>query len=194
MPEKSSEQPEQASAKASIEYVASVLGVSSFMVPIGGYSASDELRNETFAQAEDTHNEDVQNNVAYEGELNSTLAFVVNLETLDVAGRDLFERMVKAMKKDPSEVLLLPLQLGEGSRALDILKAHPREAVVVFGVDSAERLARAEKWFLARWAEPQPGVPTIATHSLSEILARPELKKIVWQHLQLAMQRLKLIT
>ena len=94
------------------------------------------------------------------------------------------------MKKEPMEVLLLPIDLGQGPHAMEVLNAHPRDAVVAYGLETAERLAVDEQWLLARWTELKPNIPVIATHSLPDILARPELKKIVWQHLQMAMQRL----
>jgi hypothetical protein len=182
------------SVKASIEYVASVLGVSSFMAPRGGFAPLERsvIEEEIFAARSENVGGTFQlpADVAYEGEIGSRLVFVANKEALDANGRDLFERMVKAMKKDPAQVLLLPLDLGQGPHAMEILKAHPRDAIVAYGLETAERLAVDSEWLLARWTEPQPNIPVIATHSLPDILARPELKKIVWQHLQMAMQRL----
>jgi hypothetical protein len=168
---------ENPSAKASIEYLATVLGITSFIAP----AVRSENVGGTFQLPVD---------VVCEGELASRLVFVVNKEALDANGRELFERMVKAMKKDPAQVLLLPIDLGQGPHAMEILAAHPRDAVVAYGLETAERLAVDEQWLLARWTEPQPNIPVLTTHSLPDILARPELKKIVWQHLQMAMQRL----
>ena len=175
------------SAKASIEYLASVLGVTSFMVPEG---TAIEPQPEASVVQPVAVEAALPTDVKSEGALDSRLVFVANLESLDANGRDLFERMVKAMKREPGDVMLVSLDLGQGPHALEIIASQPRSAVVVYGLEAAERLAVDEAWFLARWNEPVAGVPVIVTHSLQDILARPELKKVVWQHLQMAMQRL----
>ena len=169
---------DQISASASVAYLATVLGVESFLAPPG---IPTEIVS-SFASSRA---------FALEGPENARLVFIAPSDELRDSNAELLSKMVQAMKVDPASTLQVSLaSQGSCDDLFSQLAQSPRTAVVVLGVSAAKRLSGDENWIMARWLEPHEGIPVLITHSLAEIAGNNELKRLVWQHLQMVMKRL----
>ncbi len=96
---------------------------------------------------------------------------------------ELLKRMIQAMKLEMSQVSI------SEEVALRSIPA------VCFGLESWTRLQARYSGLvdfteaLGTWQSALDGV-VLATHSLTEVGLQPQLKKVVWQHLQEVMKRL----
>lgn len=87
--------------------------------------------------------------------------------------QELFVKIVQAMGYSPSQV-------GVGQEVPAVLDAQ----ILVRMTGGSEA---------GRWSETRAGdhlVSTLTTHSLEDLLARPELKRETWTHLKTAAQKL----
>lgn len=172
--------------KASVAYLARVLGIESVLLPPDlaavSASASEVLAHQPASAS-------MTGATIESGPSDAALAFLIPYEHFTGETRALWAKMVQAMKQDPDATGLFGLRVVD-DKIWDRLLAVPRQAVVVLGETAATRLFQDEEWIAARWLEPRPGLPLLVTHGLDAMLANPDLKRSAWLHLQMVMKRL----
>lgn len=171
------------SREASIAYLKTVLGVEAFILP---------LVSESEAQVGDIGLDQPQERLlSTSGPDESPFVIVVEANSVSNETSSLLERMVTAMKQNIDELLVVKLHSNvTPEQAIPVLANHPRKAVLIFGAQAGELLSGGKKLPMAQWLAPLPEVPVLVTYGLEEIQAQPDLKKTVWQHLQMIMQNL----
>lgn len=157
------------SAQASIAYLKTVLGIESFILPADFSPVA----------------------VSHSGPVDSDFAVVVAASIMTESTSKLLERMLAAMKRSADDTLTITIsENSTPDQVMPVLAEYPRKSVLVFGEMTGELLSGGKRLPMAQWLAPLPEVPVLLTHGLDEIETQPELKKIVWQHLQMAMQKL----
>lgn len=101
----------------------------------------------------------------------------------------LIEKMIRAMKLEIGEVLLMSWN-EHVPQSDQCIATVPDQAngrpVLIFGKSAAERILGPDAT-LGQWMKWR-GVQVMATHSPRELLAQPEYKKSTWVHLQTIMK------
>jgi uracil-DNA glycosylase len=196
------------SSNHSVAYLATVLGIESVLLPVQTEDPASIPASPALSKPR----------VISTGLLDSRLVFVVeNPACLDGEAGELLEKMILAMKQQPAEVLKLAfVPTGDGGgelggdvggdvggdsndawirqpasdAAFGVLNQAPRGSVVIFGDRAATTLLGEGAWPHGQWLATSPGIAILVTNGVSEILARPELKRTVWTHLQMAMKKM----
>ncbi len=181
---------DQPDAKASVAYLARVLGVESVLLPETDFVAPAQQPSEAIVRpVAETIVEPIIEATIEAGPADAPLVFLVPYQHMNGETRDLWTKMVQAMKQDPGEVWLFGLGVTDAD-IWERLAGHPRKAIVVLGENAATRLFGEQEWIAARWLEPRPGLHVLVSHGLDAMLTNPDLKRSAWQHLQMAMKRL----
>ena len=167
-----------------IHYLRDVLGIESLVMPF-----VDTAFEDSFASS------DVVSESRSSGDENAAKVIVlVSSETaafpLDGVSGELTRKMVEAMKLSAPDVFILEWTHAHTPAPTEIMQALLRSAkpVLIFGAGTARSLlGHFPK--IGEWSAWQ-GVRFVATESPLDLLARPELKRSAWAHMQVFMKGL----
>ena len=167
-----------------IHYLRDVLGIESVVVPF-----VDTAFEDSFAPS------DVLSEWRSSGDENAAKVIIlVSSETaafpLDGESGELTRKMIQAMKFAAPDVFILEWTHAHTPAPLEIMQSILRTSkpVLIFGAGTARSLiGHFPK--IGEWSAWQ-GVRFVATESPLDLLARPELKRVAWAHMQAFMKGL----
>lgn len=105
---------------------------------------------------------------------------------------ELIEKMIRAMKLDPGDVVMAAWKYDPGvglpDEIAEMVSRAGHRPVLVFGLAETERFAGRRvgggEWFDLH------GARSLSTFSPRELLASPDRKRLAWVHLQVVMREL----
>jgi hypothetical protein len=173
-----------------VHYLRDVLGIDSVVLPFADVStAPNSSFEDSFTKA------DVNSEWRSSGDENAAKIIVlVSTETasfpLDGESGELTRKMIQAMKLNAPDVFILEWNHAHTPAPLEIMESLSRTAkpVLIFGAGTARSLIGHFPQ-IGEWSAWE-GVRFVATESPSDLLKRPELKRVAWAHMQIFMKGL----